>query len=68
MPGKHLLSSLEVCLFGFMSGDMEGQGRISGIVVGEKLRGVACCMGSGTVVLQYNAMQRLMHQIKQQNM
>ena len=25
----------------------------------------ACCMGSGVVVLEYSAIQRLMHEIKQ---
>ena len=31
---------------------MEGQGRILNVVVGEELCGVACCMGSGIVVLE----------------
>ena len=34
-------------------------------VVGEELRGVACCIGSSTVVLKYNAMRRLMCEIPQ---
>ena len=36
-----------------------------GRVVGKDLRGVACCMGSGIVVLKYSAKQRLMCEIKQ---
>ena len=34
-------------------------------VVGEELCGVACCMGSGIVVLKYSAIQCLMLEIKQ---
>ena len=36
------------------------------VVVGEELCGVACCMESGVVVLQYSALQRLMPEIKPQ--
>ena len=48
----------------FKSGDLEGQGRILDAAVGEEPRGVACCMGSGTVVLKHSAIQRWMHKIK----
>ena len=44
---------------------MEGQGRILDVVVGEELCGVACCLGSGIVVLKYSAIQRLKREIKQ---
>ena len=43
---------------------MEGQGRIFDVVVGEELGGVACCMGSGNVVLQCSATQCLTPEIK----
>ena len=49
-----------MCLFGVKSADMESHGRVSDVVVGEELCGVACCMGSGTVMLKYSAKQRLM--------
>ena len=49
-----------MCSFGFKSGNMESQGRILDVVVGEKLCGVACCMGSGIIVLKDSAIQRLM--------
>ena len=52
-------------MFGFKSGDIEGQGGILDIVVGEELCGVACCMGSGIVMLQYSAIQHLMSEIQQ---
>ena len=55
-----------MCVFGFKSGDMEGQGRLLDVVVGEELCGVDCCMGSGAVVLKYNTIQHLMPEIKQQ--
>ena len=55
-----------MCLFGVKSADMESQGRVSDVVVGEELCGVACCMGSGIVVWTYSAIQRLMLEIKQQ--
>ena len=67
LPGTRLSNSFQVCLFGFQSGDMEGQGRILDVVVvGEELCGVACCMGSGIVVLKNSATQCLMPEIKQQ--
>ena len=55
-----------MCLFGFKTGDMDGQGRVLGVVVGEKLFGLACCMGSGIVMMKYSAIQRLMREIRQQ--
>ena len=52
-------------VFGFKSGDIEGQGRILDVVVGEDLCGIACSIGSGIVVLKYSAIQRMMLEIKQ---
>ena len=57
-------------LFGSRSGDMEDQGIffvVVDVIVGGELCGVACCMGSGVVGLEYSAMQRLNREIKQQN-
>ena len=56
---KLVSNSFQACLFGFKSGDMEGQVRILDVVVGEELCGVACCMGSGVVKLKYSAVQSL---------
>ena len=50
---------------GLRSGDKEGQGRILDVVVGEELCDVACCMGSGIVVWKDSAIQRFMHEMKQ---
>ena len=50
-----------MCLFGFKSGDMEGQGRIFDIIIGEVLCDVAWCLGSGIVMLKYSAIQHLTH-------
>ena len=36
------------------------------VAVGEELCDVACCMGSGTVVLKYSDIQRLIPEIKRQ--
>ena len=58
LPRTLLSNSFQVCLSGFKSGDMEGQGRLLDVVVGEELCGVECCMGSGVVVLKYSAIQR----------
>ena len=52
LPRTRLSNSFQVCLFGFKSRDMEGQGRILDIVVGVELCGVACCMRSGIVELK----------------
>ena len=41
---------------------MEGSGELDG--VGEKLRGVVCCMGF-EILLKHSAIQRLMPEIKQ---
>ena len=53
-------------MFGFESGR---HGRLEenlDVVVGKALCGMACCIGSGIVVLKYNAIQRLMPKLKQQ--
>ena len=53
-----------MCVSLLKSGDMEGQRRICDVDVGKELCGVACCMGSGIVTLNYSAIQRLMGEIK----
>ena len=45
-------SWFQVCLLGFKSGDMTGQGRIWTLFVGRDLCGVVCCMGSGIIMWQ----------------
>ena len=66
LPRPHLSNSFLGCLFGFESADMEGQGRMLDVVVGEERCGVTCCKGSVMVVLKYSAIQRLTPEIKQQ--
>ena len=49
---EHVSQARSTCvLFGFKTGDMEGQGRTLDVVVGEELCCIASCMGSGIVVL-----------------
>ena len=51
-----------------VSVEVRGHGRPGenlDVVVGEELCDMACCMGSGIVVLKYSAIQRLMPEIKQ---
>ena len=67
LPRARLSNSFQVCLLGLRSEDMEGQGRILDVVVGEELCGVACCMGSGIVVLKYSAIQRFMAEMEKPN-
>ena len=55
-----------MCLLGFKSGGEGRPGENLDVVFGEELCGVACCMGSGIVVLKYSAIQRLRPEIKQQ--
>ena len=67
LPRTRLSNLFPVCLFGFKSGDMEGQGRIFDIIIGEELCDVAWCLGSGIVMLKYSAIQHLTHKKTQQN-
>ena len=53
-------------MFGFESGRHGRPGENLNVVVGKALCGMACCMGSGIVVLKYSAIQRLMPKLKQQ--
>ena len=68
--GVHSASNTSLQLvpsvFGFKSGDIESQGELSNVVVGEEPCGVACCVGFGIVMLKCSAMQRMVREIKLQ--
>ena len=53
-----------VCL-GLRFWTWKARGEFFDVLVDEGLCGVACCMGSGIVVLKYSAIQQLMLETKQ---
>ena len=63
LPRRCLSNSFRVCLFGFKSGDMEGQWRIWTWLLA---RNRVVSRGSGIVLLKCSTTQRLMPEMKQQ--